>query len=38
MKINWNVLGGGGGGGCKKKPLGGSVWIFSGTAHYILTL
>ena len=36
MKINWNVLGGGG--GAKKKPLGGSVWIFSGTAHYILTL
>ena len=36
MKINWNFLGGGGG-VQNKKPSVGGVWIFSETAHLLLT-
>ena len=40
MKLNWNfqgVRGGGGGRGVQnKKPFVGEVWIFSGTAHFIV--
>ena len=33
MKLNWNFLGGG---GVQNKPSMEGVWIFPGTAQYIL--
>ena len=35
MKLNWNFLGGGR--VQNKKPSVGGVWIFSGTAHSIIS-
>ena len=44
MKINWSGIsplsisrGGGGGGVQNEKPSVVGVWIFSGTAHFLLT-
>ena len=34
MKLNWNFQGGRG--VQNKKPSVGGVWIFSGTAHFII--